>query len=101
MPAQRFYFVFGILILAACGLGAQQSAWRPAPGHSQIPLWPGAAPDAQPVSGPELSTTDPKELIGGKTVTAVSNVTRPTMTVYAPQGRNTGGAVVVFPQEGN
>ncbi len=101
MPAQRFYFIFAILIFAGGVLGAQQTAWQPSPGHTQTPIWPGAGPDAQPVSGPELSTTDPKELIGGKTVTAVSNVTRPTMTVYAPQGRNTGGAVVVFPQEGN
>ena len=45
-------------------------------------------------------TTDPKEFIAGKTVTAVSNVTRPTMTVYAPKGRNTGAAVVVFPGGG-
>lgn len=101
MLAQRHYFVFAILMLVAGGLGAQQSGWQPSPGHTQTSIWPGTAPDAQPVSGPELSTTDPKELIGGKTVTAVSNVTRPTMTVYAPQGRNTGGAVVVFPQEGN
>jgi len=52
------------------------------------------------VSGPETVTTDPKEFIAGKTVTAVSNVTRPTMTVYAPKGRNTGAAVVVFPGGG-
>jgi acetyl esterase/lipase len=100
MLAQRHYFVFAILMLVAGGLGAQQSGWQPSPGHTQTSIWPGTAPDAQPVSGPELSTTDSKELIGGKTVTAVSNVTRPTMTVYAPQGKNTGAAVVVFPGGG-
>jgi acetyl esterase/lipase len=31
---------------------------------------------------------------------AVTNVTRPTMTVYAPNGKNTGAAVVVFPGSG-
>jgi acetyl esterase/lipase len=31
---------------------------------------------------------------------AVTNVSRPTMTVYAPKGRNTGAAVVVFPGGG-
>ena len=30
----------------------------------------------------------------------VSNVTRPTMTVYSPEGKNTGAAVVVFPGGG-
>jgi hypothetical protein len=27
----------------------------------------------------------------------VDNVSRPTMTVYSPEGKNTGAAVVVFP----
>ncbi len=30
----------------------------------------------------------------------VTNVTRPTMTVYSPTGKNTGAAVVVFPGGG-
>ncbi|HEY9512912.1 MAG TPA: alpha/beta hydrolase, partial [Rhodanobacter sp.] len=40
------------------------------------------------------------KLLAGKPVTAVTNVTRPTMTVYAPKGKNTGVAVVVFPGGG-
>jgi acetyl esterase/lipase len=36
----------------------------------------------------------------GKPVTNVTNVTRPTMTVYAPTGKNTGAAVVVIPGGG-
>lgn len=79
---------------------AQPSGWQPSPGHTQVPIWLGAAPDPQPVSGPETVTTNPKELIGGRTVTAVSNVTTPTMTVYAPTAANTGAAVVVFPGGG-
>jgi acetyl esterase/lipase len=43
----------------------------------------------QSVPGPETVT-------GG----GVTNVTRPTMTVYAPTGKNTGAAVVVFPGGG-
>jgi acetyl esterase/lipase len=43
---------------------------------------------------------DPKFLIAGKPVTGVKNVTRPTMTVYPPSGKNTGAAVVVFPGGG-
>jgi acetyl esterase/lipase len=65
-----------------------------------VPIWPGAAPDPQPVKGPEAVEIDPKFLIAGKPVTGVKNVTRPTMTVYAPTGKNTGAAVIVFPGGG-
>ena len=39
---------------AFADLRAQTHVWQPAPGHTQIPIWPGAVPDAQPVPGPEL-----------------------------------------------
>ena len=39
-------------------------------------------------------------LPGGRPTVGVSNVTRPTMTVYPPTGKNTGAAVVVFPGGG-
>jgi acetyl esterase/lipase len=64
-----------------------------------MPIWPGAAPDAQQVPGTETAKVSDK-LLAGRPVTAVTNVTRPTMTVYAPKGKNTGAAVVVFPGGG-
>ena len=83
------------------GLSAQTPVWQPSPGHIQVPIWPGAVPDAQPDTGPEFATTSGKEeLIAGRPDVAVSNVSRPTMTVYSPTGRNTGAAVVVFPGGG-
>lgn len=85
---------------AATAAGAQTSIWSPAPGHLQIPLWPGAAPDPLPVSGPEYAWSDPKELIGGKTLVSISRVSHPTLTLYRPTGRNTGAAVVVYPGGG-
>jgi acetyl esterase/lipase len=68
----------------------------------QIPILPGAAPDAQPVAGPEYSTTTTKQedIIAGRPFVYVEQVSRPTMTVYSPTGRNTGAAVVVFPGGG-
>lgn len=78
----------------------QKNVWEPSPGHSQVAIWPGTAPDAQPVPGPESVQTDTKSLIAGKPTTGVTNVTRPTMTVYSPKGKNTGVAVVVFPGGG-
>ena len=74
---------------AFSGLSAQTPAWQPSPGHTQVPIWPGTPPDLQSVPGPE--TADP----GG-----VTNVTRPTMTLYAPSGKPTGAAVVVLPGGG-
>ena len=94
------------LILTLCflfafsHLNALETAWQPSPPHTQVPIWPGAAPDPQAVKGPEAVEIDTKFLIAGKPVTGVKNVTRPTMTVYAPTGRNTGAAVIVFPGGG-
>jgi acetyl esterase/lipase len=89
-----------VFLSAIAGALAQISAWQPSASHTQIPIWPVSAPDPQPVRGPETVTTDPKSLIAGQTVAAVSNVTVPTMTVYSPTGANTGAAVVVFPGGG-
>jgi len=88
-------------VLAFAGLSAQQPAWQPSPGHTQVPIWPGAAPDAQPVAGPESETAIEKEhLVAGMPWVYVGKVSQPTMTVYAPKENNTGAAVVVFPGGG-
>jgi len=80
---------------------AQAPAWQPSPGHTQIPIWPGAVPDPHPAPGPEIVTTvEPKEFVAGRTWAWVERVSRPTMTVYSPTGRNTGVAIVVFPGGG-
>ena len=93
------FVVFGV-VFACGGLSAQKSTWQPSPGHTQVPIWPGAVPDARPVAARRLCTTDAKELVAGKPWVYVSNVSRPTMTVYSPKGKNTGAAVVVFPGGG-
>jgi acetyl esterase/lipase len=94
-------WTIALCLLAVCASAhAQPTVWEPTAGHTQIPLWPATPPDAKPMPGPEYARTDTKSLIGGKSVTAVSNVSQPTMTVYAPSGNNTGAAVVVFPGGG-
>jgi acetyl esterase/lipase len=82
------------------GLSAQTPAWQPSPGHTQVPIWPGAVPDARPAAGPEVATTDKDFLVAGRPVVGVGKVSQPTMTVYSPKGKNTGAAVVVFPGGG-
>ncbi|MGA3285117.1 MAG: alpha/beta hydrolase [Verrucomicrobiota bacterium] len=92
--------IFALCVVFACGgLSAQTPAWQPSPGHAQVPIWPGAVPDAQPVTGPEFTTTS-KSLVAGRPWVAVERVSQPTMTVYSPKGTNTGVAVVVFPGGG-
>ena len=90
------------LIIALCGvfavgsLSAQKGGWEPSPGHTQVPIWPSGAPDPQPVRGPEVVEPSGNTfLVAGREVIGVSNVTRPTMTVYSPKGKNTGVAIIV------
>lgn len=93
--------LFGTWALLICCCLNAQMIWQPSPGHAQIPIWPGAAPDPQPVKGLEFAeSSGPKDLIGGKPTVGISNVTVPTMTVYSPTGKNTGTAIVVFPGGG-
>ena len=94
--------LFALCVVFAFGrLSAQTTAWQPSPGHTQVPIWPDAVPDAQPVAGPEYVTTTTKDhFVGGRPWTYIGNVSLPTMTVYSPIGKNTGAAVVVFPGGG-
>ncbi|HWF02987.1 MAG TPA: alpha/beta hydrolase [Candidatus Angelobacter sp.] len=93
-------FITLCVVFAFGGLHAQQTVWQPSPGHTQVQIWPGAAPDQQPVAGPEIATTETKNLVGGRPWIYISNVVLPTMTVYSPSGKNTGAAVIVFPGGG-
>lgn len=102
MTAMKPLLFVVFVLFTLNGLNAQTPTWQPSPGHLQMAIWPGTAPDAGAAvpAWPETTKTDPKDLIAGKPVTGVSNVSRPTMTVYSPKGKNTGVAVVVFPGGG-
>jgi len=88
------------VVFAFGGVSAQRTTWQPSPGHTQMPIWPGAVPDAPPAVGPEYAATETKELVAGVPWVYVGKVSQPTITVYAPKGKNTGAAVVVFPGGG-
>ena len=90
-----------IPILAIPARTQAQSAWPPAPGHVTMNIWPAAAPDPVPTTGPEADATTAKDnLIAGKPLIRLGNVSTPTITLYAAKGQNTGAAVVVFPGGG-
>ncbi|HWG19786.1 MAG TPA: alpha/beta hydrolase [Terracidiphilus sp.] len=92
------------IFLAAIPVVAQQPAWQPAPGHTQIPIWPNGAPGATTMaSAPaEMDTTTAKEpLIAGKRLIRLGNVSVPTITYYKPEEANgPAPAIVVFPGGG-
>src|SRR5881397_524155 len=93
------------LLFSLAGPSAAQTAWQPSAGHTQVPIWPGVVPDARPLEGPEVSgpvvdAVGIQRLVGGRPWVYVDRVSQPTMTVYPPEGRNTGAAVVVFPGGG-
>ena len=94
------FLIFALSALIALGCDyASAHPWQPSAGHTQLPIWPNTVPDAQPFRGPEADG-HVANLVAGKPWTWVSKVTQPTMTVYAPEGKNTGAAVVVLPGGG-
>jgi hypothetical protein len=72
------------VMFAFGGLNGQTPAWQSSPGHTQVPIWQGAVPDAQPVVGSEVATPSSGKdgLIACRPVVGVSKVARPTMTVF-------------------
>ncbi|MBI3438304.1 MAG: alpha/beta hydrolase [Proteobacteria bacterium] len=71
-------------------------AWQPSAGAQQISIWPGEAPD--PVTNPRPESVGPPA--GRDWWPRVNDVSRPTMTIYAPHGHNAHAAIVVFPGGG-
>ena len=72
------------LVFSACGtLRVRAIVWQPVLGHTQVPIWPEAIPDAdeQPVSGPEYYTNVTSPV--GVQWSAECNVSIPTLPVYS------------------
>ena len=92
--------VFTLCAVIAFGCThAAADVWQPSPGHAQIPIWPRTPPDDKPMPGPESVSTG-HSLVAGRPYRAILDVSLPTMTIYAPKGKNTGAAVVVLPGGG-
>jgi len=93
------FFLFLVLSLSIVAQNslAQKPAWEPAAGHITLPLWPNPAANVPA----EVDITTAKDaLIAGKPVIRLGSVSSPTITLYAPLGKNTGAAIVVFPGGG-
>jgi acetyl esterase/lipase len=84
-------------------------AWPVVTGHlalgAQAPvidLWPGNVPGEAGQIGEERDTTkDSDELVAGRRLIRLGNVSRPTITVYKPEAfKDTGASVLVCPGGG-
>ena len=98
MKHLRLAIAFTCMLASGCH-GAASQASEPKQKQIEIPLWPAAVPDAQPAAGPETVSVV-KKPVAGRPWHDVQNVTKPSMTVFAPRGTNTGAAVLVFPGGG-
>src|SRR5579872_1279275 len=97
----KLLFLLVTLLLISATLLAQTPPWQPAPGHVTLELWPHGAPGAATNAAREVDTTTAKDnLIAGRPLIRLGNVSVPTVTVYAPKNNNTSAAVVVFPGGG-
>jgi acetyl esterase/lipase len=87
-----------LAVSAAC---TQQPVWQPPAGHFTMDLWPHGAPGATPNPPAEVDTTTVKDnLIAGKRLVRLGNVSNPTLTLYIPNDHPSGAAIVVFPGGG-
>jgi len=70
--------------------------------HRPIPLWPGTVPGAVRTLPPEADTTTAtSDLVAGRRVIRLGNVSSPTISIYRPDpAKDTGASVVVCPGGG-
>jgi acetyl esterase/lipase len=81
--------------------GTRIGTWKAPDGLTQIPIWPGPAPDTEAPLRPEsVLTAQTPEAIGGSTSQAIFDVSVPTITIYPPKGKSARAAVIVMPGGG-
>jgi len=91
--------IIGLGLGLALTLGGDAARGANAPAPTPLELWPGKPPGESGTIGEEKAKTQDR---AGKTVvTSLTDVSRPTLTVYpAPRDKATGVAVVVCPGGG-
>ncbi len=105
MYVRKSLLLWSLAVLFTVRGWGQQPAWQPLPGHITVSLWPNGVPGASAAAtnGPaEVDTTTPKDnLIAGKPLIRLGNVSNPTITLYKPAKANGAApAMVVFPGGG-
>ena len=80
-------------------LGSSATTPAPAAEPLVVDLWPGKTPGDVGIKGEETSRIHPSPIVG--TTRLITNVTKPTLTIYRPAAdKNTGTAMVICPGGG-
>lgn len=74
--------------------------WEPGLEGNQVPLWPEGLAIRRPESDKPEEVGNGSRLVAGRPWTWATYVSRPTMTIYPPKGRNTRAAMLVLPGGG-
>lgn len=84
------YWACALFAVLPCASLAQQ--------HT-LPLWPNGNPEPTTITGPEIDpSTDADRIVSGKATVRITNVSKPTLSVYLPlKAKNTGAAALVLP----
>lgn len=102
--ARALAFVRSTTTAILCGCLAWMALAPAALGGAPAPItiWPGIAPGEKGGIGEERDTTKPTDnLIAGKRLIRLGNVTQPTLTIYRPKkSKDTGATVLVCPGGG-
>lgn len=95
-----------VLLFAAAGVfctgaWAQQNpwGWPPPADRLTMPIWPGAAP-GEPANMPPEHNVPSASRVAGRPYVRLTDVSKPTITVYKAEGKNTGVGILVFPGGG-
>lgn len=78
----------------------QHKVWQPPVKALQVPLWQKGPPLPSTLKAGDESYGFGSKQIAGRPYTAIEYVSRPTMSIFRPQGEDTGTTVVVFPGGG-
>jgi acetyl esterase/lipase len=86
----RIHLLLAIALLASAPFAPAQKV--------TLLLWPNGAPEPY-TGGPEKDATVAADrLVAGKPLMHLTNISKPTLTLYSPEAaKNTGAAVLVFP----
>jgi acetyl esterase/lipase len=100
LPLRHVLFatLVSVFVGGCTSLVSQTTAWQPAAGTTTLTLWPKGVPGASLNPPAEVDITAPEhDLVAGKRLVRLANVSHPTLTVYPATGQNSGAAIVVFP----
>lgn len=96
----EFFAMHRFVAILVVLLASLATHFAPAAEPLVVELWPGKTPGDVGIKGEEHTLTYQSEILGGPTK-LITNVTKPTITVYSPaKEKNTGTAMIICPGGG-